>query len=66
MLLDLVPNHTSDRHRWFTERPDYYTWADAPNNWKSIFDGGPAWTGEWRRNATAATTCACSCPPSPT
>ncbi len=44
VLLDLVPNHTSDRHPWFTERPDYYTWADEPNNWKSIFDGGPAWS----------------------
>ena len=39
-----VPNHSSDRHPWFTEHPDYYTWAERPNNWKSIFDGGPAWT----------------------
>ena len=54
VLLDLVPNHTSDQHPWFTERPDFYTWADGdvpPNNWRSIFDGGPAWTrhadGRW-------------------
>jgi alpha-glucosidase len=57
VLLDLVPNHTSDRHAWFTEaltgrdarHRDFYVWADPgpdgapPNNWQSTFDG-PAWT----------------------
>jgi alpha-glucosidase len=43
LILDYVPNHTSDRHRWFTERPDFYLWRDAPNNWRSVF-GGSAWT----------------------
>ena len=56
VLLDLVPNHTSDRHPWFLEsrasctsgRRDWYIWRDAapdggpPNNWLSEF-GGSAW-----------------------
>ena len=57
VILDLVPNHTSDRHPWFVEsrssrtapHRDWYVWADAlpdgspPNNWVSVF-GGSAWT----------------------
>ena len=56
ILMDLVPNHTSDQHPWFVDalrgrdsaHRDYYVWADPkpddslPNNWSSIF-GGPAW-----------------------
>jgi alpha-glucosidase len=56
VVLDFVPNHTSDRHPWFlasrsgrdAERHDWYVWRDAPvegpppNNWESYF-GGPAW-----------------------
>ena len=57
VMLDLVPNHTSERHPWFVEarqskesrHRDFYVWADPkpdgspPNNWRSSF-GGPAWT----------------------
>ncbi len=57
VILDLVPNHTSDRHPWFQDarssrtaaHRDWYVWADAvpdgspPNNWVSVF-GGSAWT----------------------
>ena len=38
--LDLVPNHTSDRHPWFGDRPEYYVWSEEiPNDWTSIFTG---------------------------
>ncbi len=56
IILDLVPNHSSDRHPWFQAarssrtngQRDWYVWRDPkpdgspPNNWKSVF-GGPAW-----------------------
>lgn len=58
LILDFVPNHTSDRHPWFLEsrssrdnaKRDWYIWKDKgpdggpPNNWLSVF-GGPGW--EW-------------------
>jgi alpha-glucosidase len=61
LLLDLVPNHTSDQHPWFIEsrssrdnpKRDWYLWHDAgtdgayPNNWRAAF-GGSAW--EWDEN----------------
>lgn len=51
IILDLVVNHTSDKHRWFEEAKkskdnpyhDYYIWKDeVPNNWGSSF-GGSTW-----------------------
>jgi alpha-glucosidase len=58
VILDFVPNHTSERHPWFVEsrasrrspRRGWYIWRDPapdggpPNNWISAF-GGSAW--EW-------------------
>ena len=50
VILDYVPNHTSDQHPWFVEskssrtneKRDWYLWTDQPNNWISVF-GGSAW-----------------------
>lgn len=57
LVLDMVWNHTSDRHPWFQEsranrsnsKADWYVWADPgadggpPNNWRSVFNGESGW-----------------------
>ena len=48
VLMDVVPCHTSIRHPWFREHPEWYIWADRPNNWRSAF-GGSAWTRSGER-----------------
>jgi alpha-glucosidase len=42
VLMDIVPCHTSIEHPWFREHPEWYIWADRPNNWVTAF-GGSAW-----------------------
>jgi len=56
VIMDFVPNHTSDKHPWFVEssssrtnpKRDWYIWRDGkgpgrpPNNWQSWF-GHSAW-----------------------
>ena len=55
LIMDLVVNHTSDKHSWFKKARkskeskfhDYYIWKEGekgkkPNNWKSVFSGS-AW-----------------------
>lgn len=50
IVMDLVFNHTSDKHPWFLEskssrnnpKADWYIWRDEKTNWRGIF-GGSAW-----------------------
>ncbi|HKY13321.1 MAG TPA: alpha-amylase family glycosyl hydrolase [Microthrixaceae bacterium] len=58
VIIDWVPNHTSDQHPWFVEsrsstdspRRGWYVWRDPPtdgslpNNWTESLTMGPAWT----------------------
>lgn len=69
IILDFIPNHSSDKHPWFLEsrstrhtpKRDWYIWADPkldgspPNNWLSIF-GGPAWQWDARTGQYFMTT----------
>lgn len=63
LILDMVWNHTSDRHPWFEEsrasrnndKSDWYVWADPgddggpPNNWLSVLTGQSGWKYDKRR-----------------
>ena len=56
LIIDIVLNHSSEKHKWFIESrkdktnkyADWYVWADPkpdgspPNNWISVF-GGSSW-----------------------
>ena len=52
LILDWVPNHTSNLHPWFIEasasrdnpRRNWYIWRDQPNNWRSNLKPDSAWT----------------------
>jgi alpha-glucosidase len=58
VILDWVPNHSSDQHPWFVdarssrtaEHRDWYVWREPtpdgapPNNWIRAWGGEPAWT----------------------
>jgi alpha-glucosidase len=62
VVIDLVLNHSSDQHPWFSEsrqnrnndKADWYVWVDPapdgtpPNNWLAVF-GGAAWTYDKQR-----------------
>lgn len=61
IVVDFVPNHSSDMHPWFIQsrssrtnpKADWYVWRDAkngaePNNWRAVF-GGSAWSYDARR-----------------
>uniref|UniRef100_A0A1B8XTD4 Glycosyl hydrolase family 13 catalytic domain-containing protein n=1 Tax=Xenopus tropicalis TaxID=8364 RepID=A0A1B8XTD4_XENTR len=65
LIIDLIPNHTSNKHKWFqlsrnrTDKyTDYYIWHDCaqvggvrvpPNNWVSVY-GDSAWEYDVTRN----------------
>ncbi|MEO5725276.1 MAG: alpha-amylase family glycosyl hydrolase, partial [Ilumatobacteraceae bacterium] len=59
VILDWVPNHTSNQHPWFVEsrrdrtnpKANWYVWRDAPaNNWMASFPAGePAWSFDEQR-----------------
>jgi alpha-glucosidase len=64
VIVDWVPNHTSDQHPWFIEsrssrdnpKRDWYVWVDGspdrlPSGWGGSFGKGPAWTWDERTQA---------------
>lgn len=64
VVLDWVPNHSSEQHPWFVDsrssrdaaKRDWYVWRDGeadtpPNNWEAALSGGSAWTWDGHTNA---------------
>ncbi|XP_067559204.1 amino acid transporter heavy chain SLC3A1 isoform X3 [Pseudorca crassidens] len=65
LIIDFIPNHTSDKHTWFQwsrnrtgKYTDYYIWHDCtrangktipPNNWLSVY-GNSSWHFDEVRN----------------
>ncbi|XP_022429650.1 neutral and basic amino acid transport protein rBAT [Delphinapterus leucas] len=65
LIIDFIPNHTSDKHAWFQwsrnrtgKYTDYYIWHDCtrangktipPNNWLSVY-GNSSWHFDEVRN----------------
>ena len=76
LILDWVPNHTSDQHPWFLEsrssrdnpKRDWYVWQDASTGWWSAKQLG---FGVWRKRLgmgcadSASTTTMLSCTEQP-
>ena len=65
IMMDFVPNHTSDQHEWFKQsrsskdnpKRNWYHWRSGndnapPNNWINVFDNTPgsAWTYDKETN----------------
>ena len=60
IMMDFVPNHTSDQHEWFKEsraskdnpKRNWYHWRSKQNNWINVFDNTPgsAWTYDEETN----------------
>ncbi|XP_033732800.1 maltase 2-like [Pecten maximus] len=53
LVMDFIPNHTSDKHQWFINSSltsnrtndfrNFYVWADMPTNWRSVYNND-SWT----------------------
>ncbi|KAL5009721.1 hypothetical protein ScPMuIL_012026 [Solemya velum] len=61
IIMDFIPNHTSDKHPWFSassqsanrsnDKRNYYVWSGTvspPNNWVNVYDES-AWTYDSNR-----------------
>ncbi|OWF43494.1 neutral and basic amino acid transport protein rBAT-like isoform X2 [Mizuhopecten yessoensis] len=61
LLMDFIPNHTSDLHQWFINSSktsdrdndfrNFYVWTDTPTNWRSVYNNGSWKTSDVRNQA---------------